>query len=243
MLGDAEAIRQRVLNLAEQMYAGDGLYALTLRAIVRQTGISIAEVTRVFPSRQRLIDAMLQRVLVPVSEERRNLLRQMQARIPLAMKPIHVIVCLVLPLIRDFANERSPHQAAFLMRAAHDMDPVIRDFFARHFHDECEAFGQAFADSAAGHVETLTRWKAEMFVNTLPGTTINGSFITMCHQCLSDPHADCFEALFNLGMLAHGALLGHADEREVRGMVRDSLDILGDSATLHALRQLLARGI
>ena len=64
------ATRNRVLDVAEQLFAERGLHAVSIRDITRAAGVNLGAINYHFGSKERLIGAVFERRIAPISEER-----------------------------------------------------------------------------------------------------------------------------------------------------------------------------
>jgi AcrR family transcriptional regulator len=80
--------REKILNVAEQLFAKDGFNATSLRAITAEAGVNIASVNYYFRSKDQLIVEVLSRIIRPPNEQRIRLLEQ--AKTKAGSKPVPV---------------------------------------------------------------------------------------------------------------------------------------------------------
>jgi AcrR family transcriptional regulator len=62
--------REKILDAAERHFAGHGFAGTSLRAVIREAGVNLAAVHYHFGTKEDLLRAVLDRVVVPVNRER-----------------------------------------------------------------------------------------------------------------------------------------------------------------------------
>ena len=79
LVGEAPAdTRERLLDVAEQLFAEHGFDAVSLRAITTEAGANLAAVNYYFGSKEALIEAVVARLVEPVNRKRIELLDGIQ---------------------------------------------------------------------------------------------------------------------------------------------------------------------
>ncbi|MDM2422168.1 TetR family transcriptional regulator [Mycobacteroides abscessus] len=70
MISTGTSTRERLLDAAEQVLLAEGLEGLSIAKVTAQAGTNLAAVNYTFGSKDALLHALLQRILVPLTEER-----------------------------------------------------------------------------------------------------------------------------------------------------------------------------
>lgn len=100
----AQSTKDRILDVAEQLFSGHGFGATSMRAITNAAGVNLAAVNYHFGSKDGLVRAIFERRLSPMNEERLRRLRILEqehgAVIPVA-ELIKAFVGPALELSRD----------------------------------------------------------------------------------------------------------------------------------------------
>ncbi len=79
LVGEAPAdTRERLLDVAEQLFAEHGFDAVSLRAITTEAGANLAAVNYYFGSKEALIEAVVARLVEPVNRKRIEILDGIQ---------------------------------------------------------------------------------------------------------------------------------------------------------------------
>jgi AcrR family transcriptional regulator len=223
---DAGATRSRILDQAEVQYAHAGLTGFSLRDITEGAGVNLASVNYHFQSRKSLIKAMLIRALEPSAVERLDLLHHVKRLYPDALQPTHVMMCLVLPLIRDLLSPRSAYQTDFVLRVSSDTDAWVREIMAETFLVVGAEYEQAFVVSAPRLGRTEGLWRTALFCNVIPGNVANHSLIVMCQRLLARLDSSPQTIMEAVALLAEVLLTGKTDTPEIASVVAETLTAL-----------------
>src|SRR5262245_7000692 len=77
---DGSDTRQRLLDVAERLFADDGYSGISLRRIIGEAGVNLAAIHYHFRSKEALLEAVQLRRLKPLNESRLALLDDVQKR-------------------------------------------------------------------------------------------------------------------------------------------------------------------
>lgn len=141
--------RQRLLDAAEELFAAGGYANTSLRAITAGAKANIAAVNYHFGSKEALMDAVLQRRLLPLNRLRRQRLEEvMGAARDAGQRPAarDLVRAFVEPtLVFRGAGTRS--FIALISRALSDPEPTVRTGFLRLITPLIEYFSQCLAEA------------------------------------------------------------------------------------------------
>ena len=102
---DASGTRERILSAAENLFAADGFETVSLRDITGAAGANVAAVNYHFGSKERLIDAVVERHVVPINHERLKLLDRLEVSHAEGVIPIEEILRAFLsPVLRQISS-------------------------------------------------------------------------------------------------------------------------------------------
>ncbi len=104
-LEDARGTRERVLRSAETLFAERGFETVSLRDITGAADANVAAVNYHFGSKERLIDAVIERHVVPINEQRLELLDRFEAKCgeePLTVEAI--LKAFLSPVLRHITS-------------------------------------------------------------------------------------------------------------------------------------------
>lgn len=142
--------KERIIETAEVLFARNGYAGTSLRDITEDAGVNVAAVNYHFGSKEGLLAAILDRVVVPLNEERLRLLVEASREGPPDLDQI--LVAFLLPdleSIRDL-RERNPDLPRFVSRMYSDDSPLMRDMIGGQFAEMGRQFGKAFAGTLPG---------------------------------------------------------------------------------------------
>lgn len=127
--------KQRLLDAAERLFAADGFHNTSLRTVTAEAQANLAAVKYHFGSKDALLEAVLQRRLVPLNRMRRECLeavRDAARRSGRSAAPREVLRAFVAPTLAF--RESGPGGEAFIRlvgRAIADPDDTMRNLFIR----------------------------------------------------------------------------------------------------------------
>jgi AcrR family transcriptional regulator len=133
--------KARILDAAEARFSEQGYAATSLRDITTLAGANLASVNYYFGSKEDLLKAVFQRLVVPVNNERLRLLDEAEAKAghgPLDVEP--VVRAFLGPAFRT-ATEGQFMQLVGRMHS--ETDSNFRDVFLRLFVEVAQRFGAA----------------------------------------------------------------------------------------------------
>jgi AcrR family transcriptional regulator len=136
--------RERILDAAERLFAEKGFEATSLRSITQEAGVNLAAVHYHFGSKERLIRAVLERRLAPITEERLRRLREAEER-PGGASLAQVVEAFVAPLLRlRDLGEKGALFVRLMGRVMAETDEAHPGILRPYFHQTREAFLEAF---------------------------------------------------------------------------------------------------
>jgi AcrR family transcriptional regulator len=138
--GDSST-QDRILAVAEAMFAKDGYRAVSLRSITREAGVNIAAVHYHFGSKQVLLEEIFARRCGPMNSERLALLaecREGPGRPPLLEQVIDAYLRPSLVWPDDAEGARRFLRIRSIV--GHEDEQLSRDLISRHFNDVTQTF-------------------------------------------------------------------------------------------------------
>jgi AcrR family transcriptional regulator len=128
--------KQRILDIAEKLFARDGFHCTSLRTITGDAGVNLAAVNYHFGSKEALLEAVFERRLLPLNRVRTEKLGGALTRAKNAgrrPKVSDIMRAFIGPTIRF--RETGPGAQDFVSlvgRSMADPDPTVRNIFIRH---------------------------------------------------------------------------------------------------------------
>lgn len=164
-----EISREALLDAAEGVCASGGFEALSIRAVSEAAGMNVAAVHYHFGSKQSLFEAMFQRRIVPINQERMHLLQALPAdgRVP---NIEDIVRAFITPPLRPIGGDLLSRNAALVV-----MQFLGRTFIQpgeKHFLDEYyEPVRSRFIMSLADCLPCLSLeeviWRYNMMVGSV----------------------------------------------------------------------------
>lgn len=104
MTDEQRETRDRILDTAEELFALEGFGAVSLRRIVGEAGVNLAAVHYYFGSKDGLIERLVERLVVPVNEERVRMMGAFRQESGGVLNLEQVVRAFVVPVFH-FRNE------------------------------------------------------------------------------------------------------------------------------------------
>ena len=153
LAGDKVSTRERILEVAERMFADQGYHGVSLRGITAAAHANMASVHYYFGTKQALLKAIFEARVGPVSAERRCLLDKVLHQAGDNPPPVRdVLAAFIGPGMR---LGRTPAGATFNRLSAIcsvDPDPAVKDIVFGVHDDVARPFAQALR-RACPHVD------------------------------------------------------------------------------------------
>jgi AcrR family transcriptional regulator len=138
--------RERILDVAEQLFAEQGIVATSLRALTKAADVNLAAVHYHFGSKEALLDAVLERRARPANLERLAELQRLEERGGDAPPSIEEILsAFVVPGVRSLQALSDRRGLLARLRARVEAQPpdVVEALFRKHFGVVCARFLEA----------------------------------------------------------------------------------------------------
>ena len=151
-----------LLNTAERLFAQNGVTATSLREVMKVAVVNMAMVHYYFKNKDGLLDAILERRLVPINQARLNLLGQYALEAggqPLGMDDI--IKAYVEPFIRLRDNADEGGEDFLKLFAWLRMEPnfAYHQLMKKHLGDSLTAFQKELKRSLPDKTDEELNWK------------------------------------------------------------------------------------
>ena len=138
--------RERILDVAEELFAEKGIVATSLRALTKAADVNLAAVHYHFGSKEALLDAVLARRARPANLERLTELERLEERGVDAPPSIEEILsAFVVPGVRSLQTLSDRRGLLARLRARVEAQPpdVVEALFRKHFGVVCARFLEA----------------------------------------------------------------------------------------------------
>jgi len=135
-LSNVKDTRERILDVAERLFAFHGFHYTSLRRITTEAGANLAAVNYHFGSKEALLEEVFKRRLIPLNTIRREKLeavRDRAAKEERLPRPDELLRAFIEPTIRFCCLEPgSEHFSTLVGRALAEPDSTVRNIFIQH---------------------------------------------------------------------------------------------------------------
>ena len=187
-VADVERTRERILQIATQLFAADGFHTVSLRRLTQEASVNLASVGYHFGSKEGLIAAIFARHCEPMMAHRRAMLlacAEKRGRPPMLEQ---IIEAFIVPAIA--ATEDNADRATFTrLRAvlAHENNKLAHSIISKYF----DATSTLFIEALHRFVPHLSReevlWRFHFLLSALYYTTVNPMRIQLLSHGKIDP--------------------------------------------------------
>ena len=138
--------RERILDAAERLFAAHGFAGTSLRAVTREAEVNLAAVHYHFGTKEDLLRAVLDRVVVPVNRERLERLGQLEAGSGDEPLPVEGILdAFLAPSLRSIGDlgERGVIITRFLGRSYTEPSELVQALAREQYGEVGQRFTEA----------------------------------------------------------------------------------------------------
>ncbi len=165
--------KEQILDAAEKLFAEHGIEAVSLRSIISEAGVNLAAIHYHFGSRESLVEAVFERRVGPVNEERIVLLDELEARGgPIEIED--VLRALFGPAIR---LSQDTHRGQTFLRICGrffaEPGDSMRPMFESLFREVIERFTGAFHRALPHLTLTEVFWRTHFAVGAMVHTMLD----------------------------------------------------------------------
>lgn len=186
---------ERILATAEEMFAEQGYWGVSLRSITRASGVNIAAIHYHFGSKQELLERIFEKRCGPMNSERLRLLaecHEARERPPLLEQILEAY------LRPSFIWPNDPDGARRFLRLravlSHEHETLAADLISRHFNDVSRTFVSALVDVLPQFTEEEVFWRFQFLLAAQYYTLSNPGRIIILSNGRCDP-SDAEESL------------------------------------------------
>ncbi len=179
--------KTRILDAAEELFAEHGPSNTSLRAITAAAGVNLAAVNYHFGSKEKLIEEVLSRRLLPVNNARLRRLDELQRREEdVALEDLlDVFVRPALELGND--PEAGVFCTRLVGRLQGDPSVQVRDLFKDQFKEVAERFLPAFAKACPHLGPGEVMWRVFFVIGAMAHILMDSFDLKSYSKGLCDP--------------------------------------------------------
>lgn len=182
--------KERLLDAAEGLFADQGFRATSVRAITRAAGANLAAVGYHFGSKEALIEAVIDRRLIPLNRARQA---QLDAAIEAAAVAHHlpvvtdVLRAFIEPSLRFRAAEPASRSfIALIGRVIHEPEVHVRNYFFAHMRPLFEHLLTALGDALPHLPREVVTWRLHFCIGAFTHTLFLAATPTPMADCDAD---------------------------------------------------------
>jgi AcrR family transcriptional regulator len=162
------SVRERILDVAERMFAEHGMSGVGLRAITAEAGVNLASVAYHFGSKEGLMEALFAQRAAPIAQERLRLLdRCFEAKRSPALEDIldaFLRPALTLGVEPQFGG---PAFVKLRARLATEPETVTRKILSKAFDQSSRRFIDAIAKALPGIPRADVEWRFHFMLGAM----------------------------------------------------------------------------
>lgn len=175
------ATKERILDVAERLFATNGLDRTSLREITREADVNLAAVNYHFGSKERLIEAAFVHRVLPINRERLKRLEAYEASANGgALVLEEVLSAYIRPVFAAQDGSQAQRDTLFLMligRLYSDLDQPMRTTFLREFEPVLRRYERAIKRALPAINESELLWCVHFLVGTLAHTLLGSQHL------------------------------------------------------------------
>lgn len=159
--------KEKILNVAEQLFAESGFTGTSLRSVVRGANVNLSAVNYHFGSKEGLFHAVIARTARPIVKSELERLKQCQKERenPRVEAILEAFLTPPLEIVLN-SEERGIYCARFMGRCRTEPD-VVKEIAEQEFKASTEAFLDALTRSLPDLSRTELTWKLDLVIAVL----------------------------------------------------------------------------
>ncbi len=164
--------KQRILDVAEQLFAEHGFAGTSLRHIIADAGVNLAAVHYHFRSKESLLEAVIVRRTAPLNEERLALLDQVEHETGASASLEEVLLAFLGPPIRLILNPSGEGRifGKLMGRLHSETNVCFLDIAKRHFGIVSQRFRGALVEAVPDLPTDDLNWRMHFAMGALAHT-------------------------------------------------------------------------
>ena len=184
------SIPELILDGAEELFARFGYAGTTTRAIARRARMNVGQLHYYFDSKRALFEAVVARHGAQITEKRRRLLREAEAKWPRGNIPVEVLVeALVRSLLMEATGSDAQRKASMRMhgRLHTDPDDSAAQACAAIYDDTTLAYVAAFRRALPKLPAKVVYWRVYFMMGAYVWTLLQPGRLETISQGECDP--------------------------------------------------------
>jgi AcrR family transcriptional regulator len=168
------SVRERILEVAERMFAEHGMSGVGLRAITTEAGVNLASIAYHFGSKDGLLEALFAQRAAPIAQERLRLLEQTRA-VNATPALEQVLDAFLRPALTLGVQPQFGGPAFVKLRARLGIEPesLARKILSKAFDQSSRVFIDALAQALPEMPRSEIAWRFHFMLGTMFYTMAN----------------------------------------------------------------------
>ena len=187
-VASAPSSRERILEVAERLFAAHGMSGVGLRAISAEAEVNLASIAYHFGSKDGLLEALFAQRAAPIAEERLRLLAQCCEKS--AMPKLEDILDAFLRPALGLGTESHPGNPAFIKlraRLATEPEALSRKILSKAFDQSSRKFIDAIATAVSELPRAEIEWRFHFMLGAMFYTMADSGRIQALTKGRIDP--------------------------------------------------------
>jgi len=159
--------KQKILDAAEQLIAGQGYAATSLRQIITSAGVNLASIHYHFGSKEELLDELVRRKAVPVNEKRLEILDRYAAEAGGGPVPIEKVLDAFLTPMAEAAT-RQPQFVRVMGRVI--VEGLLPAVIQKNFQPVLNRFIGALREGLPHLSASEFQWRIQFMIGAMAHT-------------------------------------------------------------------------
>jgi AcrR family transcriptional regulator len=163
--------KERILDAAEYLFAGEGYRGTSLRAITGKAKVNLASVNYHFGSKTSLLEDVIRRRILPLNQVRKKRLEHVrESALKTGKKPDVKTVLLAFIEPTLLFMESSPgarNFVTFIGRSFTDPDDTVRKVFLRFIKQIFHLLFETMCDALPGYQRDVVFWRLHFTMGAL----------------------------------------------------------------------------
>ena len=162
--------RQRLLDVAERLFARRGLDAVSVRDVTRQAGANLGAINYHFGTKRKLIFAVLDRRMTPLTQERLSALDALERDARCGPMPLeNLLEAMFRPAVRHALDKQGGGAvfAKLMARLMLEPNPALEPFLRGHVEPVVRRFDAAFMRAMPSLSAEDVFWRMHLLIGAL----------------------------------------------------------------------------
>jgi AcrR family transcriptional regulator len=177
--------RERLLRVAEELFAQEGLDAVSLRKIMDAAKVGVSQLNYHFGTKRDLIRAIFESKLAGLSAERLGMLEDAEKEDPPSVE--RIVEAYFLPTFRTFVDPSMGNFVRLVARVGADSSELAKEMASEFLDGVQRRFAEALKRSMPQLSEREIYWRIHLMLCVAIQTHVNPSRIFSLSRGICDP--------------------------------------------------------